>query len=123
VRAAIPVDGADERPLDVQRGDHCAGERIGLAQLNKPAEAVFHDRDMLGRDCRQETADAVTLHGRADLMELVGGEVVAMEVDAAVAVDLQVEVPARVVHASTAFSLRNVASAAYDGRRNNYIEW
>jgi hypothetical protein len=46
-----------------------------------------------------------------------------VEVDAVVAVDLEVEVSARVVHASTAFSLRNVSSAASDGRRNNYIDW
>ena len=103
VRPRYPSNGLMNGPSMCSAGIIWRASGSALAQLDKSAEAVLHDRDVFGRDRRQEAGDAVTLHGGADLVQFVGGEVVAVEVDAGVAVDLEVEIPARNGHDDTAF--------------------
>src|SRR5690349_12370770 len=92
VRAAVAGDGANERTLDVQPGDDPRRQRITFPQLYQPREPRAHRLHMLCDDGGEDAADAVSVEFLASRVQVVRREFILVEINAAVAVDLQVEV-------------------------------
>lgn len=86
--AAVAVEGADEGAFDVESGDDLAGEGVLIAELDDALESAGHFGDFFGDDGCEDGRDAVGVEGMAGGVELIGGEVVLVEIDAGVAVDL-----------------------------------
>src|SRR4051794_29045103 len=102
MRAAIAVDRADERALDMDPGDHLPRQWIVAAQLDDAAQTPLHHRQMIRDNSGKKYVAPVRAHALTGVVKIFGGQRVAVEVDAAVAVDLQVEEPlvAHVTHAN-----------------------
>ncbi len=86
--AAVAVEGADEGAFDVESGDDLAGEGVLIAEFDDALESAGHFGDFFGDDGCEYGRDAVGVEGMAGGVELIGGEVVLVEIDAGVAVDL-----------------------------------
>jgi len=98
VGAAVAVGRADERTLDVDAGDEAPGEGILRAVRHQGRHPPLHPLERFGGEGGKDSRDAVGLEPLARGVQRVGGQAVAVEVHAAVAVDLEVEKAGRVAH-------------------------
>ena len=89
--AAIARGLVEERSLDVNAGDEAGRERIARAQRGQPCEAPAHQVDVVRDDGGEDAGDPVSLEPQAGGVQIVGRQSVAVEVDAGIAVDLEIE--------------------------------
>lgn len=87
----VAFDRIDEWPFDVDAGDHLAGEFVIFAQYHKFADAAFQCRDFIGDEGGEDVVTAVLDETLAGVVERFGGEGVAVEVGACIAIDLKIE--------------------------------
>jgi two-component sensor histidine kinase len=83
--------GGDEGALEVEAGDHLAGETVFFEEADDAFEAGLHGGDGVRDEGEENGVDAVLGEALAGVVEGVGGEVVGIEVGSGVAVDLDVE--------------------------------
>ncbi len=81
----------DERALNMDASHHVGDHRIGRVEFRKPADAGGHPIEPVGDDRGQHPAAAILPHRLARGAKIAAGEIVGVEVDAFVAVELQVE--------------------------------
>ena len=113
MRAAIAVHRTDERALDVDAADDVADQRIALAQLDDSRQPPRHLRQVLGDDGGQDSRHAVVSQRGAGAVQVVGTQVVALKVDAEVAVHLEVEIAGRSAHGELLYHLIIIKQGAF----------
>ena len=91
VGADVAGFGGDEGALEVEAGDHLAGEAVVFEEADDAFEAGLHGGDGVRDEGEEDGVDAVLGEALAGVVEGVGGERVGIEIGAGVAVDLDVE--------------------------------
>jgi hypothetical protein len=87
----VAFDGIYEGPFNVDASDHLACEFVFLTQLDEFSDAALKGGDVVGDEGGQDGIATVLDEALAGVMERFGGEVVAIEVGAGVAIDLKIE--------------------------------
>jgi len=94
--AAISIDGAEERTLNVNAVQDLAESGDGFAERDEGAEAGLHGRERVRDDSGEDSFNTLRGELGAGGADAGGLEIVTVEVDAGVAVDLKIEVGHRV---------------------------
>ncbi len=72
-------------------GDNLPGEWIGLAQPHQILQEGAHRRDLVGHDGSENARHLVLLEKFAGGVKLLAGQIGAVKINSAVAVDLKIE--------------------------------
>ena len=109
--ADVAFDRIDERPLNVDASDDAAGEFVFFAQFDEFADAAVQGGDFICDEGGEDVFAAVFNEAFAGMVKGFGGESIAIEVSASVAIDLKIEG----VHAAIGASSGREARAGGDG--------
>ena len=83
--------GPDERPLDMDPGDGVADRRVGCETVGERPDPALEEGKRVSDDRRQEPAATVGPVGPTDPGEALWIEILGAEVEATIAVELEVE--------------------------------
>jgi len=87
----VPRLWTDERPFHMNAYHHVGDQRISCMECRKPADPVDHEVAAVGDDGGKHPPTAVLLDGLTCRAEIGGTEGVGIEVDALIAVELQIK--------------------------------
>ena len=81
----------DERAFDVDAPDNFPHQRVLPADGGDPLEPGLHPRQLVGNDRRQNAGHAVLAEPLAGKVQVGLGQIVLVEVNAGIAVDLEID--------------------------------